>query len=226
VLLYTSLLMYGIITMRSVIEEKTTRTMEVLISSVRPFELLAGKILGVAAVAFTQFSIWMTTTALLFSYGILASWGMTKNSPLAGVHVPVSLVLYAGVFFIGGYFMYASMFAAIGSACSNEQDAQQLQWLAMAPLVFCMIIYGVILNDPTSRTAVILSEIPFFAPVLMVLRISLQTPPAWQIALSLTLLILTTIAVMYASAKIYRIGVLMYGKRPSLVELVRWLRYT
>jgi ABC-2 type transport system permease protein len=226
VLLYTSLLMYGIITMRSVIEEKTTRTMEVLISSVRPFELLAGKILGVAAVAFTQFAIWMTSTALLFSFGILASLGMTRNSALAGVHVPVSLVIYAGIFFVGGYFMYASMFAAIGSACSNEQDAQQLQWLAMAPLVFCMITYGVILNDPVSRTAVILSEIPFFAPVLMVLRISLQTPPAWQIALSLTLLALTTVAVMYASAKIYRVGVLMYGKRPSLVELVRWLRYT
>jgi ABC-2 type transport system permease protein len=226
VLLYTSLLMYGIITMRSVIEEKTTRTMEVLISSVRPFELLAGKILGVAAVAFTQFAIWMTSTALLFSFGVLASLGMTRNSPLAGVHVPISLVIYACVFFLGGYFMYASMFAAIGSACSNEQDAQQLQWLAMAPLVFCMIIYGVILNDPTSRTAVILSEVPFFAPVLMSLRISLQTPPGWQIGLSLTLLVLTTIAVMYASAKIYRVGVLMYGKRPSLVELVRWLRYT
>src|SRR5271154_1265768 len=119
VLLYASLLMYGIITMRSVIEEKTTRTTEVPISSVRPFELLAGKILGVAAVAFTQFAIWMTTTALLFSYGVLASWGLTRNSPLAGVHVPISLVIYAGVFFIGGYFMYASMFAAIGSACSK-----------------------------------------------------------------------------------------------------------
>jgi ABC-2 type transport system permease protein len=226
VLLYTSLLMYGIITMRSVIEEKTTRTMEVLISSVRPFELLAGKILGVAAVAFTQFAIWMASTALLFSFGVLASLGMTRNSPLAGVHVPISLVIYACVFFVGGYFMYASMFAAIGSACSNEQDAQQLQWLAMAPLVFCMIIYGVIHNDPTSRTAIILSEIPFFAPVLMSLRISLQTPPAWQIALSVALLVLTTVAVMYASAKIYRVGVLMYGKRPSLVELVRWLRYT
>jgi ABC-2 type transport system permease protein len=188
VLLYTALLMYGIITMRSVIEEKTTRTMEVLIASVRPFELLTGKILGVAAVAFTQFGIWMASTALLFSYGVLATWGMTRNSPLAGVHVPVSLIVYAALFFVCGYFLYSSMFAAIGSACSNEQDAQQLQWLAMAPLVFCMIIYGVILNDPTSRTAVILSEIPFFAPVLMALRISLQTPPAWQIALSIALL--------------------------------------
>jgi ABC-2 type transport system permease protein len=226
VLLCTSLLMYGIITLRSVIEEKATPTREVLISSVRPFELLAGKILGVAAVAFTPFAIWMTTTALLFPYGVPASWGLTRTSPLVGVHVPISLVIYAGVFFIGGYFMYASMFAAIGSACSNEQDAQQWQWLAMAPLVFCMIIYGVLLNDPASRNAVILSEIPSFAPVLMSLRISLQTPPAWQIALSLTLLILTTIGVMYASAKIYRIGVLMYGKRPALVELVRRLRYT
>src|ERR1700689_3300376 len=101
--------------MRSVIEEKTTRTMEVLISWVRPFELLAGKILGVAAVAFTQFALWMTTTALLFSYGVLASWGMTRNSPLAGVHVPISLVLYGGLFFIGGDFMYGAILAAIWS---------------------------------------------------------------------------------------------------------------
>jgi ABC-2 type transport system permease protein len=226
VLLYTALLMYGIITMRSVIEEKTTRTMEVLISSVRPFELLAGKILGVAAVAFTQFAIWLATNAVLFSYGLLASWGMTRNSSLAGVHVPISLIVYAGVFFFGGYFLYSSMFAAIGSACSNEQDAQQLQWLAMAPLVFCMLIYSVIINDPTSKAAIILSEIPFFAPVLMSLRISLQTPPAWQIALSLSLLFLTTVGVIWLSAKIYRIGVLMYGKRPSVVEMIRWLRYT
>jgi ABC-2 type transport system permease protein len=226
VLLYTSLLMYGIITMRSVIEEKTTRTMEVLISAVRPFELLAGKILGVAAAAFTQFAIWMTSTALLFSYGALAAMGMGGKSMLSGVHVPPSLILYATLFFFGGYFLYSAMFAAVGAACSNEQDAQQLQWLAMGPLVFCMIIYSVILNDPSSKMAVILSEIPFFAPVLMSLRISLQTPPLWQIALSLGLLVLTTIVMIWLSAKIYRVGVLMYGKRPSLIEMARWLRYS
>jgi ABC-2 type transport system permease protein len=114
----------------------------------------------------------------------------------------------------------------VGAACSNEQDAQQLQWLAMAPLVFCMIIYSVILNDPSSKLAVILSEIPFFAPVLMSLRISLQTPPFWQIGLSFTLLVLTTIVMIWLSAKIYRVGVLMYGKRPSLIEMARWLRYS
>jgi ABC-2 type transport system permease protein len=226
VLLYTSLLMYGIITMRSVIEEKTTRTMEVLISAVRPFELLAGKILGVACAAFTQFAIWMGSTALLFSYGALAAVGMGGKSMLSGVHIPPSLILYASLFFFGGYFLYTTMFAAIGSACSNEQDAQQLQWLAMAPLVFCMIIYSVILNDPSSKMAVILSEIPFFAPVLMSLRISLQTPPFWQIALSFILLVLTTIVMVWLSAKIYRVGVLMYGKRPSLIEMARWLRYS
>ncbi len=226
ILLYTALLMYGIITMRSVLEEKTTRTMEVLISAVTPFELLCGKILGVAAAAFTQFAIWMISTALLFTYGALAAAGMGAGSALSGVHIPISLVLYAGIFFFGGYFLYSAMFAAIGAACSNEQDAQQLQWIAMAPLVFCMVIYSVVLNDPSSTTSVVLSEIPFFSPVLMALRISLLTPPVWQIVLALALLFLTTIGSIYASAKIYRVGILMYGKRPSLVEMFRWLRYS
>jgi ABC-2 type transport system permease protein len=226
VLLYTSLLMYGIITMRSVLEEKTTRTMEVLISAVRPFELLCGKILGVAAAAFTQFAIWMISIALLFSYGVLAAISSGQGSPMAGVHVPISLVLYAAVYFFGGYFLYSAMFAAIGAASSNDQDAQQLQWLAMAPLVFCMVIYSVILSDPSSTLSIVLSEIPFFSPVLMALRISLQAPPWWQIALSLVLLFLTTVGTIYASAKIYRVGILMYGKRPTLVEMFRWLRYS
>jgi len=145
---------------------------------------------------------------------------------MAGVHVPISLVVYTAVYFVGGYFLYSSMFAAIGAASSNEQDAQQLQWLAMAPLVFCMVIYSVILNDPSSTVSVVLSEIPFFSPVLMALRISLRTPPGWQISLSLVLLFFATVGTMYASAKIYRVGILMYGKRPSLVEMLRWLRYS
>ena len=226
VLLYTALLMYGVITMRSVLEEKTTRTMEVLISVVRPFELLCGKILGVGAVAFTQFAIWMISVALLFSYGALARLGMGEGSPMAMVHVPISLVLYAAMYFVGGYFLYASVFAAIGAASSNDQDAQQLQWLAMTPLVFCMLICNVILNDPSSRISVVLSEVPLFSPVLMALRISLKTPPGWQIILSVVLLFLATVGAIYASAKIYRVGILMYGKRPSLVEMFRWLRYS
>ena len=188
--------------------------------------LFRSKILGVAAAAFTQFAIWMISTALLFSYGALATAAMGQGSALSGVHVPISLVLYASVFFIGGYFLYSAMFAAVGAACSNEQDATQLQWLAMGPLVFCIAIYSVVLNDPTSTVSIVLSEIPFFSPVLMALRISLQTPPAWQIVLSLVLLFLTTVGTIYASSKIYRVGILMYGKRPSLIEMFRWLRYS
>lgn len=226
ILLYTTLLMYGIITMRSVLEEKTTRTMEVLISAVTPSELLAGKILGVAGVAFTQFLIWTASLALLGSYGAAMAAMGGAGSILSALHVPMSLLLYAMVYFFGGYFLYSAMFAAVGAACSNEQDAAQLQWIAMAPLVFTMVIYTLVLNDPASRISIILSEIPFFAPVLMPLRVSLQTPPMWQMALSIGLLFLSIVAVIYFSAKIYRVGILMYGKRPTLPELVRWLRYS
>jgi ABC-2 type transport system permease protein len=212
-LLYMSLLMYGIITMRSVLEEKTTRTMEVLIAAVRPFQLLSGKILGVAAAAFTQFVIWAITFGVALSYGALMSAG-TQGSVFSGVRIPISVFIFAGVYFIGGYFLYSSMHAAIGAACSNEQDAQQLQWPATLPLIFSALVFSMILADPASRLSVILSEIPFFAPILMTLRIAIQTPPAWQIALSIVLLVATTIGMIYGSARIYRVGVLMYGKRP------------
>ena len=226
VLLYTALLMYGIITMQSVLEEKTTRTMEVLISVVKPFELLIGKILGVAAVAFTQFVIWTVSLGLLLTYGALAAAMVNPGSSFPVIHLPLSLFIYMFIYFCGGFFLYSAMFAAVGAACSNEQDATQLQWLATAPLVFCMVIYSLILSDPSSTTSVVLSEIPFFSPVLMALRVSLQTPPFWQIALSIFLLILTTIGVIYGSARVYRVGVLMYGKRPTLPELARWLRHS
>lgn len=225
-LLYMSLLIYGIIMMRSVLEEKTTRTMEVLISSVKPFDLLTGKILGVAATAFTQLAIWIVSLLLLLTYGAAMAASMGPDSPFSGLHIPASLIAYAVVFFVGGYFLYSAMYAAIGAACSSEHDAQQMQWLATAPLVFTMLIYSMVLSDPASTMSIMLSEIPFFAPVLMPLRISLQTPPFWQVGLSIVLLFATTIGAIWASAKVYRIGVLMYGKRPTLPELVRWLRYT
>lgn len=225
-LLYIVLLMYGIMTMRSVLEEKTTRTMESLISVVPPFLLLVGKIIGVAAVALTQFVIWMATMALLFSYGALLSAMSPGGSPLSSVHIPISLLIYALIFFVGGYFLYSSLYAAIGAACSNEQDAQQLQWLATMPLVFSVVIFGTVLSDPASKASVVLSEIPFFTPILMTLRISVQTPPVWQIALSIGLLFASVVGVVWLSARVYRVGVLMYGKRPNLPELLRWLRYT
>jgi ABC-2 type transport system permease protein len=225
-LLYMSLLMYGIITMRSVLEEKTSRTMEVLISSVQPFQLLTGKILGVAGVAFTQFLIWIASLGLLLSYGAVMAATFNPASSFPAIHIPVSLAIWAVFFFFGGYFLYSAMFAAVGAACSTDQDAAQLQWLAMGPLVFTMMIYWTVLSDPSSRMSLILSEIPWFSPVLMPMRISIQPPPVWQLVLSVVLLLLAIWGVIYLSAKVYRIGVLMYGKRPTLPELVRWVRYS
>jgi ABC-2 type transport system permease protein len=225
-LLYTTLIMYGIVTMRSVLEEKTTRIVEILVSAVTPFQLLAGKILGVAAVAFTQYIIWITTAALLGTYGTAVASAFSPGASTPTFHIPFHVFIALAIYFLLGYFLYASLYAAIGAAASNEQDAQQMQFPATMPLVVSFVLFNVILRDPNSTTSVVLSEVPLFTPILMLLRISVQTPPLWQIALSIALLIGTTLCVVYFSARIYRVGVLMYGKRPSLVEILRWLRYT
>jgi len=225
-ILYGSLLMYGITTMRSVLEEKTTRIMEILISSIRPFELLAGKILGVAAVGLTQFLIWAISAGLLTAYGLSVAKVASPSDSGFKVHLPPALLAFGVLYFIGGYFLFASMYAAIGSAVSSEQDAQQLQMPVTLLLVTSFFLFSIIMSDPNSTLSIALSMIPFFSPILMVMRIALQTPPLWQVALSLIFLLLTTLGVTYASARIYRVGVLMYGKRPSFVELFRWLRYS
>lgn len=226
VVLYTTLVMYGVVTMRAVLEEKTSRIMEVLVSAARPFHLMAGKILGVGGVALTQYLIWTVSAALLASYGVAMASTVQPGASAPRLHLPASLLVYFVAYFLLGYFLYASVYAAIGAAASNEQDAQQLQWPATLPLIFSFVMFNFILRDPNSHTAVVLSLIPFFAPILMLLRISAQTPPFWQIGLSVVLTVLTTVGVVYFTARIYRVGVLMYGKRPSLVELFRWLKYS
>lgn len=225
-ILYGALLMYGITTMRSVLEEKTTRTMEVLISSVRPVQLMAGKILGVAAVGLTQFLIWAVSAGVIAAYGITMAHAFSHGRSPVSIHISGGLLACFVIFFMGGYFLFASMYAAIGAVVSDQNDAQQIQMPITFLLVASFLLFGVITRDPNSTTSVILTLIPFFSPILMVFRIALTTPPLWQIALSIAILVLTTAAVVYASARIYRVGVLMYGKRPSLLEIVRWMRYS
>ena len=169
---------------------------------------------------------WIASLGLLLSYGALMAATFNPTSSFPAIHIPFSLAIWAVFFFFGGYFLYSAMFAAIGAACSTDQDAAQLQWLAMGPLVFTMMIYWTVLSDPSSKMSLILSEIPWFSPVLMPMRISIQSPPVWQLVLSVVLLLLAIFGVIYLSAKVYRIGVLMYGKRPTLPELVRWVRYS
>ena len=142
------------------------------------------------------------------------------------IHIPWSLLAYMVIFFLAGYLLYASLYAAVGAMVSTEQEAQQVQAPLTMVIVLSFLLFNVILRDPNSRTAVVLSLVPFLSPILMILRIAMQTPPFWQIVLSLALSLSTTVGVVYVSAKIYRVGVLMYGKRPSVVELFRWLRYT
>ncbi len=225
-LLYMTLIMYGVVTMRSVLEEKTSRIVEILASDLSPFQLLTGKILGVAAVAFTQYLIWFACAALLRTYGALAVKTVRPTADFPHIHLPAGLLIYPAIYFVLGYLLYASLFAAVGAAASNEQDAQQLQWPVMLPLIFSFVLYIMVLREPNSRTVILLSEIPFFSPIIMLLRIAADTPPFWQIGLSLVLLALTSVGVAYLSARVYRVGILMYGKRPSLVELLRWVRYT
>jgi ABC-2 type transport system permease protein len=225
-ILYITLLVYGVMTMRSVLEEKTTRIVEILASSVRPVHLLTGKIIGVAGVGLTQYLIWMGTAALVSTYGAVVGSAFRPGAAAPSFHLPISYLVYPVIFFLAGYFLYASFYAAIGSMVSSEEELQQVQIPVTMALVGCFILYPIIQRAPNSPLAVILTMIPLFSPILMVFRITVQTPPFWQIALSLAICVATTVGVIQVSAKIYRVGILMYGKRPSLVELLRWLRYT
>ncbi|MGD1155705.1 MAG: ABC transporter permease [Terriglobia bacterium] len=225
-ILYITLLVYGVMTMRSVLEEKSTRIIEILASSVKPSHLLSGKILGVAAVGLTQYLIWALTAALVSGYGAAVGSVFRPGASAPSFHLPASFLVYPLIFFLAGYFLYASLYAALGAMVSSEEELQQVQLPVTMLLVVCVILSPIIMRDPNSPLAVTLTMIPLFSPILMVFRITVQTPPFWQIALSLALCVLTTAGVVQLSAKIYRVGILMYGKRPSLVELLRWLRYT
>ena len=225
-ILYITLLVYGVATMRSVLEEKTTRVVEILASSARPSQLLTGKILGVAGVGFTQFLIWTVTAALISAYGAAIATAFRPGVSMPHFHIPLSLLMYAVLFFLAGYFLYAALYAAAGAMISTEEEAQQVQMPITLLIVVAFLLYPIVMRDPTSKASFVVSVLPFLSPILMVFRIGLQTPPFWQIVLALALSVAATVGLVYVSAKIYRVGILMYGKRPSLVELLKWLRYT
>jgi ABC-2 type transport system permease protein len=216
-LLYVVLLLYGIMVMRSVLEEKTTRIVEVLLSSVRARELMAGKILGVGAVGLTQVCVWMLMAAAL----------MLPAAAVAVQHIeisPMSIAAFA-VFFLLGFLLYSAIYAAIGAMVNSEQEAQQLQILGFSPLIVAISMMMLVVRQPNSTIAIWASMIPFLSPILMYLRISVQPPPLWQIALCIALLVATIWGVMVLAGRIYRVGILMYGKRPTLPELIKWMKY-
>ncbi|HUZ46123.1 MAG TPA: ABC transporter permease [Terriglobia bacterium] len=225
-LLYMTLIIYGMSTMRSVMEEKSTRIVEILVSSIKPFDLLTGKIASVGAVALTQYLIWGITLGAIMSFGSRFARLLRPGAAAPAFHIPPVLLIYLVVFFLAGYFLYASLYAAAGAIVSTDEEARQAQMPLTLLIMGSFLLFNIVLNDPNSTLSVVLSVTPFLSPILMTLRVAIVPPPFWQIALAIGLSIAATFVVIRISARIYRVGILMHGKRPSLKELRRWLRYT
>ena len=249
-LLFMFIIIYGNMIMRSVIEEKTSRIIEIIISSVKPTQLLLGKIIGTSLAGITQFTIWIALGSILLTivsavFNIDLSQTQTPqqmaiNSAMesqdlnmqvgefltAFHHLPIAnLVIAFLAFFICGYLLYSSVYAAIGAAVDNETDTQQFMLPVLIPLILSVYIgFFTVIENPHGSVSTVFSFIPFTSPVVMLMRIPFGVP-IWQQAVSLLILILTFLAMVWFAAKIYRVGILMYGKKPSYRELIKWIKY-
>ncbi|GAB3223767.1 ABC transporter permease [Spirosoma arcticum] len=257
ILIYITVMVYGMQVMRGVVEEKTNRIIEVIISSVKPFQLMMGKILGVGLVGLTQFALWILLTLAITSAGtavfgskfaerptvqasVQAQTGQQADMPPSVAKAasnPVlsfissinnlNLPLIIGCFlfyFIGGYLLYSALYGAIGAAVDNETDTQQFMLPVTLPIIFSFIIAQFVLRDPDSSLAFWTSIIPFTSPIIMMVRLPLGVP-GWQLVLSMSLLVLGFIGTTWLAARIYRVGILMYGKKPTYRELSKWIFY-
>ncbi len=221
-LLTMTTMIYGLNVARSIIQEKTSRVFEVMLATVKPSDMLAGKLVGAGAVGLTQIGIWLVTGAAILVSPIAAA-ALTGDFV---IHFSwVECVLFP-VYFLLGYLLFSSLFAGLAATCETEQELQMYMPLAAAPtwLSFAMIL--LIINDSNSVWSVAASFFPPTAPIVMFLRMASQTPPAWQFAVSIGLMILSIWATLWFSSRLYRVGILMYGKRATLPELLRWLRYS
>ena len=222
IFIYMSVLIYGLFVMRGVIEEKQSRIVELLVSSVKPTQMMMGKVIGIGLVGLTQIGVWVLSAVLLTTAGV----SVFAKRGLSMPNIPPVLLVYFVVYFVLGYFLFATLYALVGSTVSSEEDAQQAQMPVTLLLVVPMVIFNMILANPTSGASIVISMIPFFAPTLMMMRIAVINPPLWQILLSMGIMLATILGCVWIAARIYRIGILMYGKRPNLADLGRWLRYS
>ncbi len=227
-ILYMMLIIYGAMITRSVVEEKNTRVVELVVAAVKPFQLMTGKIFGVGAVGLLQFLIWSVTILVLSLYRLqIGQMFGASMADLTGLpSLSLAVVAFFILFFLLGFLFFATMFAAVGAMVNSDQEAQQVQMPLIMFLVVPMMIMIYIIGNPDSTAAIILSMIPFFSPIIMFMRISVLMPPAWEIGLAVLILILSIIGMIWLTGKIYRVGILMYGKRPTLPELVKWIRYS
>lgn len=217
-----ALLMYGQVILSAVVEEKTTRLAEVLFSSVSPFQLMAGKLIGVSLVALTQYAIWavVLVALLLYGAGALAMAGVNFAPP----HIAPSVVVYALLFFLLGFFIYSTIFTVVGAMVTSEKESSQVAVYLSFLLVIPIYLTFPVIRSPNSSLSFWVSMFPFFSPVTMLVRIVTETPPFWQIALSFLIGVGTVILLIWLAARIYRVGMLVYGKRPNIPEVLRWVR--
>jgi ABC-2 type transport system permease protein len=224
-IVYMAIVLYAVNVMRSVVQEKTNRIMEIMVAAAKPRALMLGKIVGVGGVGLIQLVIWLGIGALTLEYRMEIVGALGASG--AGIVLPALSVAQVAVivtYFVLGYFFYAALYAAIGAMVNSDQEAQQAQTPVVLFLIVPLTCLNVIAGDPRGSTAEILTQIPFFSPVLMPMRYLLGGAGPAQVAISLAILAASTVVVALAAARIYRIGILMYGKRPSLRELGRWLR--
>ncbi|MFV2072718.1 MAG: ABC transporter permease [Thermoanaerobaculales bacterium] len=220
-IIYVTVAMYGVYVMRGVLEEKSSHVVEVIISTVKPFELMLGKILGIGAVGLTQFVIWAALMAAISAPGVVAAVGIGGMELPA---IPAQLLVFFVVYFVLGFLLYGTLFAGIGAAFDTEQEAQNFQGVVTMLLIVPMVLMIQIINQPDGTLAVALSLFPFFTPMLMFLRMTLAPVPVWQIAASVVLMAGAILACTWIVAKIYRVGILMHGSKPKLKDLIRWVR--
>jgi ABC-2 type transport system permease protein len=225
-LLYFSLLIYGIQVMTSVIEEKSNRIMEVLASSLSPFQLMAGKVIGVGAVGLFQLSIWVGTAMFLSANAAMIA-GIFDMPPEAAAPIPAisgGLLVVFLAFFLVGFFLFAAAYAAVGAMCNTIQEAQQASTMLTLLVAVGFISIFSLLNEPNGGLARVLSMIPFFAPIVMPVRFSLTSIPLLEVLTSLSITIAGMLFIAWLAGRIYRVGILMYGKKPSIKELIHWVR--
>ena len=222
-LMYMVIMLYGMNVARSIIEEKTSRVFEVMLATVKPLEMMAGKVIGVGSVGLTQVGIWMLAAVLLTHTAIIAHYA---GGGASGISFSAAQVLYFIVYFLMGYLLYSAMAAALGAMTNSEQELQQLNMFLVLPLAGCMVALPLILNSPGSVWARILSLIPFCTPLLMYMRISVSPVPWYEIAASIAIMAVTIYAILWVTSRIYRVGILMYGKKPNLPEIIRWVKYS
>ena len=236
-LMYIFMFIYGMMVLRGVVEEKSSRIIEIMASSVRPFELMAGKIVGIGLVGLCQFLLWIVLSFAALNLVLpmlvgsqVPAGALQQPDGSAGILEAIKtlnfmLVLPLFIFyFLGGYFLYASLFAAVGSAVDNESDTQQLIFPITLPIILSIIVAQVVAQNPNSSMAFWFSIFPLTSPIVMMTRLPFE-PPMWEIVLSAVLLVLGFLGTTWLAAKIYKTGILMYGKKPSFREIGKWLFY-